>query len=462
MPRLTVRAIEALKAHPHGFKVTVDRGLYLRVAPDGTKTWLVRYVLGGRQIQARLPRPYGSSGDESHLSLAQAVAENARIQSLARDGIDFQVQRSTEQKAADKAAAAARVANTPFRDLFESWLAGGVTRNDGNAELRRSFGKDVLVAIGDVPVRELSHEHLLGLLREVGRIRGRARTAERILADMRQLFRWAIKRQPWRALLVHGSPAELVETKQIVPRGYEPGIRQRTLSSTEIRQLRDIFESMSAAYQSATNKRVAIRPVQAETQLALWICLGTACRVGELLQARWEHVDLSAGTWFVPREHTKTHVDWHVYLSGFVLRQFKALHGLTGASDWCFPARLQDGHVFLKSVSKQVGDRQARFKTGRALAHRRSDDSLVLDEGRNGEWTPHDLRRTAATMMQALGVTPEVIDRCQNHVLAGSKVRRHYMHHDYADEKRAAWGLLGQRIERILTEGEVITLQRAA
>jgi len=65
-------------------------------------------------------------------------------------------------------------------------------------------------------------------------------------------------------------------------------------------------------------------------------------------------------------------------------------------------------------------------------------------------------------MMQALGVTPEVIDRCQNHVLAGSKVRRHYMHHDYADEKRAAWGLLGQRIERILTEGEVITLQRAA
>jgi hypothetical protein len=38
-------------------------------------------------------------------------------------------------------------------------------------------------------------------------------------------------------------------------------------------------------------------------------------------------------------------------------------------------------------------------------------------------------------MMQALGVNLDVIDRCQNHVLAGSRVRRHYLHHDYAEEK---------------------------
>jgi hypothetical protein len=29
-------------------------------------------------------------------------------------------------------------------------------------------------------------------------------------------------------------------------------------------------------------------------------------------------------------------------------------------------------------------------------------------------------------------------------------VRRHYMHHDYADETRAAWEKLGGRIEAIL------------
>jgi integrase len=91
--------------------------------------------------------------------------------------------------------------------------------------------------------------------------------------------------------------------------------------------------------------------------------------------------------------------------------------------------------VDVKSVSKQVGDRQRRFKERKALRNRRNDDSLVLSGDSAGEWTPHDLRRTAATMMQALGISPDVIDRCQNHVLAGSRVRRHYLTHEYAEEK---------------------------
>ena len=62
----------------------------------------------------------------------------------------------------------------------------------------------------------------------------------------------------------------------------------------------------------------------------------------------------------------------------------------------------QYGHVSVKTVTKQVGDRQMRFKTRKLLAHRRNDDSLVLAGGSRGEWTPHDLRRTAATMMQSL------------------------------------------------------------
>ena len=83
----------------------------------------------------------------------------------------------------------------------------------------------------------------------------------------------------------------------------------------------------------------------------------------------------------------------------------------------------------------------------RVLKNRRNDNTLVLAAGANGAWTPHDLRRTGATMMQQLGVALDIIDRCQNHVLAGSKVRRHYMHHDYAEEKRAAWAALGERLE---------------
>ena len=52
--------------------------------------------------------------------------------------------------------------------------------------------------------------------------------------------------------------------------------------------------------------------------------------------------------------------------------------------------------------------------------------------------------------MQAMGVALDVIDRCQNHKLLGPKVRRHYLHHDYADEKRAAWNRLEKHLETIL------------
>ncbi|OGB82134.1 MAG: hypothetical protein A2496_02130 [Burkholderiales bacterium RIFOXYC12_FULL_60_6] len=60
-----------------------------------------------------------------------------------------------------------------------------------------------------------------------------------MLIEVRQMYRWAIKRQPWKALLTDGNPAELVETKQVVPTGYEPVIRERILQPAEIRELRE-------------------------------------------------------------------------------------------------------------------------------------------------------------------------------------------------------------------------------
>lgn len=54
-------------------------------------------------------------------------------------------------------------------------------------------------------------------------------------------------------------------------------------------------------------------------------------------------------------------------------------------------------------------------------------------------------------MMQQLGVPLDLIDRCQNRVMAGSRVRRAYLHHDYAAEKRDAWERLGGRLDILLS-----------
>jgi integrase len=89
----------------------------------------------------------------------------------------------------------------------------------------------------------------------------------------------------------------------------------------------------------------------------------------------------------------------------------------------------------------------------------KSADALLLS---GGDWVPHDLRRTGATMMQALGIAPIVIEKVLNHV-EPNKLKRTYQTHDYANEKREAWRLLGERLELLLRPktDNVFVLQRA-
>jgi len=185
--------------------------------------------------------------------------------------------------------------------------------------------------------------------------------------------------------------------------------------------------------------------------------LSTLCRIGELLKAEWKHVNFKDRTWFIPSENTKgtrgKKRDQLVYLSDFTLDQFKQLYKLTGDSLWAFPARYKPGHVCIKSASKQIGDRQTKFKARtRKLKCRVENNTLALGDR---EWTPHDLRRTGATQMQRLKIHRDVINLCQNHVI-GSKVDRVYLLDDYADEKREAWYRLGDWISSIITSRKLL------
>lgn len=407
-----------------------------RVAWHYCGTWPITSLESVRAVRDEARSALKRRVDPNIKREADRIAERERLQAT----IAADIQR--------------RAVDATIEQMVHAWLRTGVLRKDGNTELRRVFEKDVLPRIGNTPVRDVTEQDLRDVLAAVV-ARGANRLAVTLSRDVRQVFAWAEKRQPWRRLLLEGNPAELVRIETIVAPDYDlSNVRSRILTAEEIRELRHIFRRMDEMYQRAADKRTAVRPVQRETQCALWISLATSCRIGELLMAQWKHLDLSEDTWFIPKANTKgsrgkTH-DQLVWLSSFASRQFATLRALTGHTGWCFPARNAEGHINLKSVTKQVGDRQYRFKARKTLRGRRNDDTLVLAAGNRGEWTPHDLRRTAATMMQALGISPDVIDRCQNHVLAGSRVRRHYLTHEYDDEKREAWHRLGAEIERIL------------
>jgi len=111
------------------------------------------------------------------------------------------------------------VHDATLQALFEQWVRDGVSRKDGNAEIRRSFGKDVLPELGIKPIRAITEHDLRGLLRTMV-ARGVNRVAVTLSRDIRQMFAWAEKRQPWRRLLQDGNPADLIEIEKIVSPEY--------------------------------------------------------------------------------------------------------------------------------------------------------------------------------------------------------------------------------------------------
>jgi len=460
--KLTVKQLEALTADDHGKSIREDGNLIGKIAARQkgvVVTFYHRFKWEGQLKDftcGTWPKKSLSDIRFTRDSARQKVAEGINP-SDEKKATRIQVQADIEATIVEAERKATE--SLTVGDLFAEWLADGVARQDGNAEIKRNFSKNVLPAIGSIALRDLTEKDLLAVLRAV-RARGLNRSVVILNNDMGQMLRWAEKRQPWRGLMADGNPADLVDVKRLLDHDYQEQ-RDRILSAPEIRELRDIFARLESDYSALPSgqKYSGIRPVNGRVQSAMWICLSTLCRIGELLKSEWQHVDLTKGTWLIPSENTKgqrgKRQDHHVFLSPFAVRQFKLLHSLTGDTPYLFPATSKTSHVCTKTASKLIGDRQCQFKNRtKPLTGRHNDNTLVLSNGKTGEWTPHDLRRTGATMMQALGITLEIIDRCQNHLLGGSKVRRHYLHHDYAKEKTAAWHLLGEHLDSILNVGD--------
>ena len=100
MAALSVRSIEAIRPRDRPFKVSIDRGLQLRVASDGRRTLLVRYTVKGSKDERQYSLPHDYGEGPGQIKLADARAEAARIRALARNGIDWPEQEAARLRSA--------------------------------------------------------------------------------------------------------------------------------------------------------------------------------------------------------------------------------------------------------------------------------------------------------------------------------------------------------------------------
>lgn len=407
-------------------------GLYLRRRSDGAY-WALRQVNAltkTRTWSAILP---GVPYPQASLADARRRATDARTK--AADGPTDLVRDRRAKLAAARAATEESARRITVRTLFEQWqraeltpqiLADGTRtgRKDGGEWVKQSFERRVFSRLGHVHAQEVKRADLLAILDDA-KADGLRRTANVLLADLRQMFRFAAERD-----IVQRNPLEGIKRASIGGKDTE---RDRILSDDELRTL----------WRAVPDARMSSR-----SAIAVWLILSTAARVGEAMGARWDHVDLRARTWYLPT--TKNERDHTIHLSDFALQQFEALAALREVDGdgklvpWVFPATDRRCPVCVKSFGKQLADRQ-REPDRRISGRSKNTEALRLPGGR---WTAHDLRRTAATLMAQLGVSTDVIDECLNHKLQ-SKVARVYIHDRREADQRRAFDALGVRLTEL-------------
>jgi integrase len=401
--RFTDRSIQALKPRAARYVAWKDHGdgLGVRVTPNGKKTFVYMYRAGGRSRMLSL-------GQYDKLSLADANAAHAKARQLVGKGGDPGEKAVTGRQRALKAPTVAQLAE----DYIERWAK---PRKRSWAEDARSLNKDVVPRWGRRKAADITRRDVVALLDDVV-ARGSPIAANRTLAVVRKMFNFAVSKD-----LVDTTPCTAVQAPAKENR------RDRVLSEDEIHAL---WNGLESAYMR--------RP----TQLALKLVLVTAQRKGEVLNARWDEIDLDTGWWDIPASKAKNGVHQRVPLSGLAVGLLLELQPLTGKSVWLFPS-----------------PRGTQPMTGEAVSRAlyRNREHLGLDDV-----TPHDLRRTAASHISSLGVSRTVLMKILNHV--DSSVTAVYDRYRYDREKRdaiEAWADLLRGMIAALTNTD-FTLERTS
>jgi integrase len=274
-------------------------------------------------------------------------------------------------------------------------------------ERRRTFERLVFPKLGAQPIGDIRRIDIVRLLDQIEDKRG-ATMADNTLAHLSRLFNWyASRTDDFRSPVVRGM------------RRTKPAERARTRVLTDA--------EIAAVWKAADEK---LGPFGSYIKFLLL----TATRRTEAARAAWHEID-SHNDWTIPARRSKTKID-------IVLPLSKAAHAVL-------------------EVPRQFGKGAFVFSYDGAHPIRgfgKPKDKLDKLSGVT-DWTLHDLRRTARTLLSRAGVSSDIAERCLGHVIPG--VRATYDRHRYRDEMLAAFEKLANQIERIVNpQQNVVAMAR--
>lgn len=400
---LTHRTIEGLQPSEAAYRIPDSRcrGLALRVAPSGKKTWDLSFrVKGGGYRRISL-------GAFEDVSLESARHRANELSHAARLGDDL-----IGQEAAKRTAESRRMNVGDFIELYARRRLDGRVRTAHEIKLRL---KRALASLADQPMEEVTKRQLRELL-DATADRGVRREAEQRRIVFRTMFAWAFNQD-----YIPADPSLGLST-------FGPGpLRNRILDRGEIATL---WRWLNEEHLLPDHSDV----------LRLQLCIGARC--GEVAGMRAEEFDRRQWLWTLPGERSKNGKPRVTPILGIAREILAPRLG-----------RQITGPLFLSE--RRMGLRSANLAT--TLVKRRHEFPIE-------HFTTHDLRRTVATMMVDLDVPIEIVGAIVGHQSTSGEVKtlvRHYVRTDFLPQKAAALSRWDQELTSILAGDEARSVHPA-
>ena len=298
---------------------------------------------------------------------------------------------------------AARAGDDTLRSIAEAYIEREAKSVRSMSQRRAVLVRHVYPRLGARPIGEIKRSDIVRLLDKIDDERGPV-AADQTLAFIRRIMSWhASRSDEFRTPIVRG----MARTK--------PGerARQRILTDNELR----------AVWKAAEVSTGIFGPF-------VQFLLLTATRRTEA--AQMARSELAGDVWAIPQERYKARLELVIPLTPLALGVLDRLPQIAGS----------------KVVFTNDGERPF---SGYSKAKANFDKACGITD-----WTLHDLRRTARSLMSRAGVNADVAERCLGHVISG--VRGTYDRHAYFDEKRRAFEALAALVERIVNPIDNVVL----
>jgi len=294
----------ALKSAAPGWHGDGD-GLWLRVAPTGTRSWVFVWVRNGRRREMGLGG-YGSGAAEVSLAAARDKAEQVRA-ILVRGGNPLSELPERQ----------ARSRHRTFGEVADEFLAvkQATFRNKKHAAQWRMTLTDYAAPLRNIPVSEIATGDLVRVLRPIWS--SKHDTASRLRGRIEKVLDFAAATD----LRSGGNPARW--------KGHLDGILGR-------REKLARGPHAAMPYRDVPAFMARLREANGFAASALELCILTATRTGEALQASWPEFDLGTQVWTIPPARTSAGRQHIVPLSRRLVELLAELSA-NRISIWVFP-----------------------------------------------------------------------------------------------------------------------------